>query len=171
MIRQCASLLSVSISSVEFQPAHVCYCAAFAWCVNRRTTPRTGQSDHCSIVGVYAATIASANGECMLHPCCSNICARNNCWIRRNVFNPFIRKGRVRTGDDLSEGEDAAPTKKGSLCHFDEDSGCASGDESDDSGKGALLDDETAASAALQASVARDSSPPPDWGCRISTAN
>lgn len=60
----------------------------------------------------------------------------------------------------MSEGEDAAPTKKGSLYHFDEDSGCASGDESDDSGKGALLDDETAASAALQARVARDSYPP-----------
>lgn len=65
----------------------------------------------------------------------------------------------------MSEGEDGAATRRGSLCHFDEDSGCASGDDSDDSGKGALLDDETAASAALQA---RLPVPPLDWGCSLS---
>lgn len=73
----------------------------------------------------------------------------------------------------MPEGEDAVSTRKGSLCHFDEDSGCASGDESVDSGKGALLDDETAASAALQASVECCSwyPPLPEGRCRVSTEN
>lgn len=73
------------------------------------------------------------------------------------MFNPCIEEGQAVTGHQSSLGHDSARTHTCSLGQMDEDSGCNSGDDSDYSGKGALLDNETATSAAIQARL----SPPP----------
>lgn len=70
--------------------------------------------------------------------------------LRRNVFNSSIREGQA-VNEDGSSATNHSPGGTASVRQIDGDSGCNSGDDSDDSTEGALLDDETAASAAMQA--------------------
>lgn len=78
--------------------------------------------------------------------------------FRRSVFKPCIEEGQAFTGHESSLGADSARIRTGSPGQADGDSGYNSGDSSDCSGKGALLDNETPASAAIQARF------PPDFG-------
>lgn len=64
------------------------------------------------------------------------------------MFNPCIEEGQAFTGHESSEAHDPARSRTRSFGHVDGDSN--SGEDSDDSGKGALLDNETATSAAIQ---------------------
>ncbi len=71
---------------------------------------------------------------------------------RRNVFNPCIEEGQAFTGHEPSQGYGSARARTCSVGQVDGDSSaCNSGDDSDYSGKEGLLDNETAASAAIQA--------------------
>lgn len=68
------------------------------------------------------------------------------------MFNPCIEEGHAVTGLESRDGHDLTRTRACSLMQADgESSNCSSGDDSDGSGKGALLDNETATSAAVQA--------------------
>lgn len=77
--------------------------------------------------------------------CCSVVV------FRRSVSKPCIHEGQIVSGRESLDDGDFAPVQPGSVGQVDGDSGCNSGDESDGSGKGALLDNETASSAAMQA--------------------
>ncbi|CAM9107710.1 unnamed protein product, partial [Ectocarpus fasciculatus] len=71
----------------------------------------------------------------------------------RNVNNPCIEEGQTFAEEESSSlAHDSPRARTCSLGLVGEDSSvCSSGDDSDDSGNGPLLDNETAASAAIQA--------------------
>ena len=69
--------------------------------------------------------------------------------FRRNLFNPCIEEGQSFTEHESSQGHDSARSRTFSEGQVDGDSN--SGDDSEYSGKEALLDNETATSAAIQA--------------------
>lgn len=71
---------------------------------------------------------------------------------RRNLSSPCIREGQVLSEGESLDGEDGGPAVLGGFTYLAGESGCASGDESDVSGDSGILNDATAASAALQAS-------------------
>lgn len=68
------------------------------------------------------------------------------------MFKPCIEEGQTFTGHESLEGDDSARIHTRSFGQENGDSGCNSGEDSDDSGKGALLDNETATSSAIQVS-------------------
>eukprot|EP00903_Cladosiphon_okamuranus_P019656 g18070.t4 len=68
----------------------------------------------------------------------------------RSVFDPCIEEGQACTEHDFSPGDESAPTRTYSPGQVDGDRDYKSGD-SDSSGNGALLDNETPTSAAIQA--------------------
>lgn len=67
------------------------------------------------------------------------------------MFNPCIEEGQAFTECESSMGHDSARVRNCSPGQVDGDSGYNSGEDSDCSGKGALLDNETPTSAAIQA--------------------
>lgn len=67
------------------------------------------------------------------------------------MSKPCIHEGQIISGRESPDGGDFAPIQTDSVGQVDGDSGCNSGDDSDGSGKGALFDNETASSAAMQA--------------------
>lgn len=69
------------------------------------------------------------------------------------MFDPCIEEGQAFTEHESSSslGHNSARTRNCSPGQVDGDSGYNSGDDSDCSGKGGLLDNETPASAAIQA--------------------
>lgn len=87
----------------------------------------------------------------MLRHFCVRVLMSSVVRFRRNVFNPCIEEGHAFTGHESSLGHDSARTRTCSRGQMDGDSGYNSGDDSDCSGKGAFLDNETATSAAIQA--------------------
>ena len=78
-------------------------------------------------------------------------CCHSDVVFRRSVSKPCIHEGQIVGGRESHDDGDFAPIQTGNVGQVDADSGCNSGDDSDDSGKGALLDNETASSAAMQA--------------------
>lgn len=85
------------------------------------------------------------------HGFCDGVVVFSAFRFRRSVFNPCIEEGQAFTGHESSLGHDSARTHTCSPGQADGDSGYNSGDDSDCSGKGALLDNETPTSAAIQA--------------------
>lgn len=78
-------------------------------------------------------------------------CSCSGVVFRRSVSKPCIREGQIVNGRESPDDGDFGPIQTSSVGQADGDSGCNSGDDSDGSGKGALLDNETASSAAMQA--------------------